>query len=308
LGKDKSAVGAVGGEVGGELEKALLVFQKNEITEHMVYSRLAERVAKKRAGGVGEKNAATLQKIASEEKKHYETLREITGLEVAPSKVKVFLYSFMALIFGITFAIKLMERGEKKAEEAYRKTSISLPAVEALLEDETRHEQLLVDMIDERRVEYVGSMVLGLNDALVEITGALAGLSFALQNTRLVGVAGLITGLAASMSMASSDYLARKSEGHENPLTSAFYTGMAYVVVVLLLVTPFFLFNVYIIALPLTLTVGVVVVLVFTFYVSVVKERNFRRLALEMVSISLGIALISFLIGYVVRLFLGVDV
>ena len=51
-------------------------------------------------------------------------------------------------------------------------------------------------MIDEEKLKYIGAVVLGMNDALVELTGTLAGLTLALQNEKLVGVAGLITGVA----------------------------------------------------------------------------------------------------------------
>ena len=49
-----------------------------------------------------------------------------------------------------------------------------------MLGDERRHEEELYGMLDEERLHYVGAMVLGLNDALVELTGAIAGVTFAL--------------------------------------------------------------------------------------------------------------------------------
>jgi len=58
------------------------------------------------------------------------------------------------------------------------------------------------DLIEEKRLEYTGSIVLGLNDALVEMTGALAGLTLALQNTRLIALSGLVTGIAAASDIA----------------------------------------------------------------------------------------------------------
>ena len=48
-------------------------------------------------------------------------------------------------------------------------------------------------------------MVLGLNDALVELTGTIAGLTFVLTNTTLIAMAGIITGIAATLSMAASN-------------------------------------------------------------------------------------------------------
>ena len=50
----------------------------------------------------------------------------------------------------------------------------------------------------------MGSVVLGLNDELVEFTGALAGFTLALSDHRLIALTGSITGIAAALSMASS--------------------------------------------------------------------------------------------------------
>jgi VIT1/CCC1 family predicted Fe2+/Mn2+ transporter len=87
--------------------------------------------------------------------------------------------------------------------------------------------QKLISLIDEERLKYVSSMVLGLNDALVELTGALTGLTLALQNPRLIAIVGFITGIAASMSMAASEYLSTKQEDTEkNPLKASVYTGL----------------------------------------------------------------------------------
>jgi len=78
-------------------------------------------------------------------------------------------------LFGITFGIKLMERGEEKAQITYEKISKTIPDAKDIVEDEDEHERQLLDLIDGERLRYAGSMVLGLNDALVELTGALAG-------------------------------------------------------------------------------------------------------------------------------------
>ena len=83
-------------------------------------------------------------------------------------------------------------------------------------------------MLDEERLQYVGSVVLGMNDALVELTGSLAGFTFAMQNTRLIALAGLIIGISATFSMASSEFLSVKSEGRTDALKSCLYTGIAY--------------------------------------------------------------------------------
>ena len=46
----------------------------------------------------------------------------------------------------------------------------------------------------------------------------------------------------------------------------------------------------------------------FTFYISVAKDIPFRERFLEMAIISLGIAAVTFGIGFLIRTFLGLEV
>ncbi len=280
--------------------KLIEEFQRNEITEYHVYMKLAKRAK----GG----NKEVLEKIARDELRHYNMLKEYTKKDVHPNKLRIILYSLLSLIFGITFAIKLMERTEEIAQEGYELLKKELPYAEQLIKEEEGHEEELARLIEEERVEYVGSMVLGLNDALVELTGALAGLTFALQNPLLIGVAGLITGIAASLSMASSEYLSRRSEGEKNPIRAAIYTGMAYIITVLLLVAPYFTMESPFTAMALMLGMGILIIGAFSFFVSVVKEQPMSRMFLEMVIMSLGVAAISFLVGWAARSAFSIEI
>jgi VIT1/CCC1 family predicted Fe2+/Mn2+ transporter len=151
--------------------------------------------------------------------------------------------------------------------------------------------------------------VLGLNDALVELTGALAGLSFALQNTRVIALVGLITGIAASLSMAASEYLSTKAEESGNKAAvSALYTGIAYVLTVFFLILPYFIFNHYLVCLTITILLAIVIIFLFNFYISVAKDYNFYKRFAEMLVISLGVTFISFGFGFLIRNIFGIDV
>jgi len=221
----------------------------------------------------------------------------------------VFKFYWLARILGLTFSIKLMERGEGQAQVTYGRIARSIPEARRVAEDEDRHEQQLLGMLDEERLRYVGSMVLGRNDALVELTGALAGFSLAMRNTRLIALAGLVTGIAASFSMAASEYLSKKSEeGQGDPLKSSFYTGAAYIVTVLLLIAPYLLLGHYLLCLAVTMAIAILIILGFNYYLSVAKDLPFRRHFLQMAGISLGVAALSFGIGYLIRVLLGVEV
>jgi VIT1/CCC1 family predicted Fe2+/Mn2+ transporter len=254
-------------------------------------------------------NRKILQRISDDELKHYNFWKQYTNKDTKQDKLKVWLYFLIAKIFGITFGIKLMERGEEKAQTTYEKISEVVPSAKEIVEDEDKHENELIDLIDEERLRYVGSIVLGLNDALVELTGALAGLTFALQNTRLTAMAGLITGIAASLSMATSEYLSTKSEGYiKKPFKAAVYTGAAYVITVLFLIFPYFVFADPLLCLGFTISNAVIVIFIFTFYISVAKGISFKNRFSEMVLISLGVAALTFLIAFVIKIFLNVEV
>lgn len=280
----------------------LINAQKNEITEYHIYSKLS-KVTK------DPKNSEVLKNIAIDELKHYKFWAKHTNQKVKHNKLKVFIFFWIARIFGLTFGIKLMEKGEEKAQSIYENIARKIPEAQSIVDDEDKHEKELIDILHEEHLQYVGSVVLGLNDALVELTGTLAGLTFALKNTQLTALAGLITGIAASFSMAASEYLSTKSESdHKHALKSSIYTGGAYILTVLFLILPYLLITNYLISLVLTITAAVLIIFIFNFYISVAKDLNFRKRFLEMAAISLGVALLSFGIGYLIRVFLGIEV
>ena len=289
-------------ELDATTRKAILTAQRNERTEHLIYGSLAKVVKDPR-------NAQVLRRIADEELAHSRFWRKYSGEDARPDRRKARWFVFLARTLGLTFSIKLMERGEEQAQDVYAGISEVLPEARQIVDDEDRHEHELIAMIDEERLRYVGSMVLGLSDALVELTGALAGFTLAMRNTRLIGMAGLITGIAASLSMGASEYLSTKTEDADrDPRKASLYTGAAYVLTVVLLIAPFFLLDNYLPALGWALLDALLVILVFTYYVSVAKDLSFRRRFLEMVGISFGVALVSFAIGFVVGEALDIDI
>lgn len=287
--------------LGEETRKLILNSQKNEITEHIIYEKLSKSTK-------NPQNKRILKQIASDELKHYNFWKKYTNEDVKPNKLKVWIYYIIAKIFGLTFGTKLMENGEEQAQVTYEKISSYVPSAKSIVEDEDKHERQLIELIDEERLRYVGSIVLGLNDALVELTGALAGLTFTLHNTRVIAMAGLITGIAASLSMAASEYLSTKSEeGEGNPLKASLYTGSAYVITVMFLIFPYLLFTNLYLCLGITVLNAIAVIFIFTFYVSIAKDIPFKDRFLEMALISLGIAALTFCIGYIIGIVLNVE-
>jgi VIT1/CCC1 family predicted Fe2+/Mn2+ transporter len=284
--------------IGPVIEK----FQRIEITEHNIYKRLAKSIK-------DPENSKVLDQIAEDELRHYNDWKKYSQRDIKPNMWEVWKYYLISRIFGFTFGIKLMEQGEEKAQENYALLKGKIPDIDKWIHEEEIHEQKLLAMLDEERLRYAGSVVLGLNDALVELTGALAGLTLALQNVKLIALSGLITGIAASLSMAASEYLSTRSEETDkHPVRAAVYTGIAYIITVTLLVLPYLLIQNYIVDLIITLTVAVLIIAAFNYYISVAKDEPFRARFLEMAGLSLGVATFSFIIGYFIRQWLGVDI
>jgi VIT1/CCC1 family predicted Fe2+/Mn2+ transporter len=284
------------------IRRILETFQRIETTEHLIYKRLAKSVK-------DPENRRILEQIAEDELRHAQDWKKYTQRETKPDMWQALKYYLISRILGFTFGIKLMERGEEKAQASYAQLKGKIPEIENWIHEEEIHEQKLLAMLDEERLRYAGSVVLGLNDALVELTGALAGLTLALQNVKLIALSGLITGIAASLSMAASEYLATRSEQTaKHPVRAAAYTGIAYIITVTLLVLPYLLIQNYIIDLIITLTVAVLIIAAFNYYISVAKDEPFRARFLEMAGLSLSVAAFSFIIGYFIRIWLGVEV
>ncbi|MEN6444408.1 MAG: VIT1/CCC1 transporter family protein [Methanoregula sp.] len=284
-------------------EQNILARQKSEITEYHIYTAIA-------ASTSDEHNRDVLSRIAKEEHSHYMIWKSYTLRDVEPDRLRIAYYCVIARLLGMTFAIKLMEGVENRAQRKDPELIAAIPEMPAMLADEETHEKELIGMIDEERLRYVGSVVLGLNDALVEFTGTLAGLTFAIQNTQIIAVAGLIMGVAASLSMAASEYLSQRSETTlgTNPVKASIYTGITYIATVALLILPFLLLTSPYTALVFTLAGAVVVIFVFTFYISVAKDLPFYRRFAEMAAISFGIAAISFVIGLFIRAALNINI
>ncbi len=282
------------------LRSRVRVAARNEITEYHIYRRIAART--KHAG-----NRAILEKIAEQEKWHYAHWTALLDEDVAPSHWRIRWYSFLASVFGLSFALRLMERGEEMAQQAYAKIGEEDRGALAIMEDEQKHERELLGLIDERFLQYVSSFVLGLNDALVELTGALAGLTLALADTRLIAMVGLITGIAAAMSMAAAEYLSTQEEEGKNAMQAGVMTGISYLITVVLLISPYFFVANPFEALGATLIVAILIVFLFTFYTSVAKGTSFRTRFLQMALISLTVALVNFGIGFAVRQAFGID-
>lgn len=276
--------------------------QQHELNGAAVYQKIAGFTK-------DEKDRETLLSISNEEYRHAEIFSRYSGSILKPNSFIVAYYTIAARLLGYTFVIKMMERREDSGITRYRDEIDRIPEMKDILEQEEIHEQKLLDILDEERLHYVGPMVLGMNDALVELTGALAGYTLAMRNTNIIAMAGLITGISATLSMAASGYLASREAGEKNAVKSSVYTGTAYLVTVVLLIIPYLILpaNGYLWALAIALMMAFAIIAVFNFYISVTRNRPFFQGFLVMAGISSGVAIISFFVGILVKKALGIE-
>jgi VIT1/CCC1 family predicted Fe2+/Mn2+ transporter len=295
-------------ELKDKLKEELDIFIKKEYIAFLVYSELSKRIKGK--------NKEIIKKIADSELKHYKTLKEIYNnlfgnydLKLNfKEKIELLTFKFVFLL-GPLFTLKFFERNEKKIINDYEKlieeinklnkNSNLVSNLKELIKEEKEHEKILIDLVKDKKSEHLSSIVLGINDALVELTGALTGLVGLFNDNLKIGLSGLITGIAASLSMAASSYLSKKAETNNNKeaLIAALYTGLAYIITVLILVFPYFLINNKYFAMILMIINVLLVILFYTFYYSIVKEANFKKEFITMTLMSFSVSLLTFILG-----------
>lgn len=283
--------------------KKALTQQQNEINDYTIYKALSQLQTDKQ-------NKEIFEKIANEEKHHYNFWYKITNRDLKPQKLLVWWYLLLVRVFGTSFALKSLEKRESTAEEFYKELFEIYPESRNIYHQEVQHEFELIDMLNDKKLVYAGAIVLGMNDALVELTGTLSGIAFAFEKSIVVGLTGLIMGIAASLSMAGSAYLEAKENPSETikPLTYSLYTGVSYILTTAILVLPFFIFETMSYSLIVMFVCAFLAIVSYTFYISVAKDLSFSKRVIQMSAITFGVALISFFIGYIVKTYFGIEI
>ena len=249
-----------------------------------------------------------LRHFAAQELSHYEFWREGLTEAVSYPRWRMRWFQFLAWLLGPTFVLRLLEHREHQTIEAYRRLLPTLPPARrarlaTLIEDEEKHEAEFLAAIaeEEPRLRYIGFIVLGLSDAIIEVTGVHAGFLGVSHKPLTAGIAGLIVGFAASISMASAAYLQAKQNPQVSPIQSALYTGVSYILAVILLALPYFILGTVGGAFWSSVGIALALILAFVYYSSVLFEREFRSEALESVAVLGLTALLSYGFGELLR-------
>ncbi len=287
-----------------ELTRLAAESAQDEYADRSVYMALSRR----------EKNPAfkkALEDIANGEQSHYEFWKTYApDAEVSAKRLRMYVILIIRITLGLTFTLKFMERHEGKLHERYRRIAESIPPADkarftAMMASEEGQEGVLIGEIQENRVKYMSFIVLGLADAVVEISGIHAGSLGIYGRTELAGLAGIIAGMAASIAMASAAYAQAKQGFQGSAKWSAIYTGVSYMITAVFLALPYFLTRTMTLALGVSLVIGVILVATMTFYDTVISARPFKRQFGEIAGIILAASLALFVVGTLVGQYLG---
>lgn len=125
------------------VRKQIIQAQRNEVTEYHIYKKLSREAKKK-------KNRKILNTIAEDELRHYKTWMKYSGREVEPSRLNIFKYYWLSKLFGLSFSLKLMENGEKRAQIDYQEIGKEVPEALTIGKEENKHEKELLALIRQK--------------------------------------------------------------------------------------------------------------------------------------------------------------
>lgn len=279
----------------------------DELFDSKLYFKLAARERK-------EANRRLLQELASVEKRHYEFWTNLVGKRVKlgiRERIKLAIIVALARLLGKTFTIKLLEGREASTVKEYEMAAASLDedlleALRRIIKEEQSHELELANRLEETVVKQLGSIALGISDAIVELTGVLLGFAGYTQSPLQAAVGGFIVGVSAALSMSAAAYAQAKHEVGRSPAAHAAYTGAFYMLTVFILLAPLLLGLPLITAVPASIVLAMTLIALLSFYSSVVLERGFLRDFIESASVVMVVALVSYGIGSVARELVGV--
>ena len=277
----------------------------DEFTDHKLYDRLSLTVK-------GDSPfSEILKSLSSTEHRHYEFWRKYApDQEPKVSSLAISWVLLLRMLFGLTFAVRYLDRHEAKVVKRYKSVAHLIPesdrtSFDEMLKDEEEHEREFGRKIESSVIRYISFVVLGLADALVEITGIHAG-SLGIYNiTEYAGLAGIVAGAAASLAMASAAFAQAKQGFQGSARLSAAYTGISYFITAVILATPYFIFASMVYALTVSLLLAVLIITFVSYYSSIISGKPFTRDYLEILGIMFGVTLALYVFGYVVGITTG---
>ncbi len=277
------------------------VRMSDEYSDYMLYDRLSRTVEAESP------YSEALRELSATERRHYEFWKRYVPEEKPKlSKPKLYWVLLLRKVLGLTFASRYLDRHESKVIGEYRGLASMIPEADkkdfdAMVDDEVSHEKEFELRIETTAVRYISFIVLGLADALVEITGIHAGSLGLYSRTEIAGLAGIVAGAAASLAMASAAFAQAKQGFKGSARLSATYTGVSYFVTAVVLAAPYFLTKDMLYALSASLSLGVAILALTSYYSSIITTKPFKRDFLEILAIMFAVTVVLYIFGYSVR-------
>lgn len=253
---------------------------KEEINTYILYKTIAEN-------SKDEQIKEHLMNLSKQELEHYNFWKDIVGHECKPDIKPGFMFKLLYRLFGPVFTFQIIEGNESSTIEDYKKflnkfdNENQKKILEKIISDEEVHEKQIISDIKDLRVKYLSYVALGLADAIVEVSGVHAGFLGATDKTLIAGIAGLVVGFSAALSMAGAAYLQAKQEKSIRPSYGASVTGFTYLITVFVLALPYLLLRNIIEAFSISLILATVMISSFTYYSSVVHTQRFSKEIIE---------------------------
>ncbi len=279
------------------LQRAARIRLSDEFSDFTLYDRLARTVTR------DSPFAEVLRALSTTEKGHFEFWKKYVPEEQPKlARLKLYWVLFLRKFLGLTFATRYLDRHEANVVVRYNELRPLIPeadltAFDAMVADEKEHEKEFAMKAESSAIRYISFIVLGLADALVEISGIHAGWLGLFEKTELAGLAGVVAGGAASMAMASAAFAQAKQGFHGSASLSAVYTGIFYFVTAVILATPYFLTSSMLLALFSSLALAVAILAMTTWYSIVIQQKPFLKDFLEILAILFGATILVFLLG-----------
>ena len=184
------------------LQKEAKARMSDEWSDYTLYERLSKTIK------ADNPFADILRTLSATEHKHFEFWkRYVPNEQPKLAALKLYWILFLRRFLGLTFAARYLDRHEEDVVKKYERIAPLVPASDRsafddMVADEKEHERAFAMKIESSAVRYISFVVLGLADALVEISGIHAGTLGLFDRTEIAGLAGVIAGGAASMAMA----------------------------------------------------------------------------------------------------------
>ena len=163
-------------------------------------------------------------------------------------------------------------------------------------------------MTDKKNLKHAGAIVLGMHDALVELSGIIAGLTFAIEDSRIIILTAAIAAASASLSMAAASFQAQRADNNPDAGRAAAYTGITYIITSVLLIFPFTIIPNRFWALAMMGILETLIIFGFNCAIGIFMRRPFFKRFIEMLLICMGVSIASFIIAMAAKHFIGVQI